>query len=121
MLRSSSACIVPSYKLAWNVDRILKGEKPGELPVKEPIKGAEIPPAGFLPFDSSSGSGRVTGHTVQQGRNIGRREGFAEQISLPFIASIGFQICQLLGVFDTFGGSRQAKCLCKAEDSADNQ
>lgn len=37
-----------------------------------------------------------------------------------FGASIGLQICQLHGVFDTLGGSRQAKSFCETEDGADD-
>jgi len=54
------------------------------------------------------------GHAVQKGRDIGRSDCFAEQVSLPFGASIGFQICQLPGVFDAFGGSLQANPFARA-------
>jgi len=74
--------------------------------------------ARFLPFDRNSGSCRGVGHAVQKGRDIGRSDGFAEQVSLSFGASIGFQICQLPGVFDAFGGSLQAKSFCETEDGA---
>lgn len=76
--------------------------------------------ARLLPFDSNSGSGRGIRHAVQKSRDVGRRDGFAEQVSLPFRASIGFQICQLPGVFHAFSSSRQAKSFCEAEDGADD-
>jgi len=60
----------------------------------------------------------VWGTQFRKGRDIGRSDGFAEQVSLPFGASVGFQICQLPGVFDAFGGSLQAKSFCETEDGA---
>jgi hypothetical protein len=50
--------------------------------------------AQLLSFDANSGSGRGVRHAVQKSRDIGRGDGLAEQISLPFGTSIGLQIGQ---------------------------
>ena len=73
-----------------------------------------------LPFDSDSGCCRGVGRAVQKDGDLGRGDGLAEQVSLPFGASIGFQICQLPGVFDAFGGRRQAESCCETKDGADD-
>src|ERR1700719_2347998 len=68
--------------------------------------------------DHDSGGRRGVMRELQQGRNFRRRNGLAEQVALPFRASILLETCQLLGIFHTFGGCRQAKSSSKSEDGA---
>ena len=55
---------------------------------------------------------------IEQLGDISGRNGLTEQVALSFGTSIGFEICQLPGVFDTLGSGCQAKTLCKAKDRA---
>src|ERR1700682_5685998 len=62
----------------------------------------EIPlSAGQLVSFIASGNNRSAKLVVEQRRDILRRDGLTEQIALSLSTSIGFEICQLTGVFHT--------------------
>src|ERR1019366_2304870 len=77
----------------------------------------DIPARGIC---EGSGGSRGVGRKFQESRSFRRRNSLTEQEALPLCASIGLENCQLPGVFDTLGRRRQAKSLCKSEDSADD-
>jgi hypothetical protein len=54
----------------------------------------------------ASGRGGEAGRTLQQGRNLRRRDSLTEQVALPFRATVRFETGELFGVFDAFGGYR---------------
>jgi hypothetical protein len=62
----------------------------------------EIPlSAGQLVSFIASGNNRSAKLVVEQRRDILSRDGLTEQIALSLSTSIGFEICQLTGVFHT--------------------
>src|SRR5450432_736404 len=57
---------------------------------------------------------------IQKRCDVRGRNCLAEQVTLPFGAAIGLEVCKFLQLLDTFGGCRQAKTFRNTQDRADD-